>query len=94
MDSLARDVRYAIRQMARVPMLTAVATLVLALGIGTNTAILAVLDGALFRAPPGTHETDALVNIRSVPVEATATGFFNDGLTYTEFLALREDAPS
>jgi hypothetical protein len=75
-------------------MLTSVATLVLALGIGTNTAILAVLDGALFRPPPGIHEADALVNIRSVPVEATttATGFFNDELTYTEFLPLREDA--
>jgi cell division protein FtsX len=74
-------------------MLTAVATLVLALGIGTNTAILAVLDGALFRPPPGIHEADALVNIRSVPVEATATatGIFNARLTYTEFLALRED---
>jgi hypothetical protein len=33
MDSLARDVRYALRQMARAPMLAAVATLVLALCI-------------------------------------------------------------
>jgi hypothetical protein len=40
MGSSARDSRYALRQMARAPMLTAVAVLVLALGIGTNTAVI------------------------------------------------------
>jgi predicted permease len=89
LDTLREDTRHGVRQAERAPILTAVATVVLALGIGTNAAVFAVIDGVLFRPPPGVEDAAALVEIRSVP--AGTSRLFNGRLTYAEFLALRED---
>ena len=48
-DDLAGDVRYALRYFARTPLLTLTIVLTLMLGIGTNSALLAVLDGLTTR---------------------------------------------
>jgi predicted permease len=48
-DSLSRDVRYALRTLRRSPVFTAAAVVTLALGIGATTAIFSVLDPLLFR---------------------------------------------
>ena len=68
-DRLRQDCRYAVRQMARAPMLTAVAAFVLALGIGTNASILAVIDGVVFRPPPGIHDADGLITVRNKEIK-------------------------
>jgi predicted permease len=47
-----RDVRYAARTLAKTPSFTIVASLVLALGIGANTAIYSFLDSLLLRSLP------------------------------------------
>jgi predicted permease len=52
MTGFAFDVKYALRALMRSPMLTGVAMLSLALGIGANTAIFTLLDQLLLRLLP------------------------------------------
>ena len=49
---IASDFRYAVRNLRRSPMFTAVAVLSLALGIGANTAIFTLLDQLILRLLP------------------------------------------
>ncbi|HKF42908.1 MAG TPA: ABC transporter permease [Thermoanaerobaculia bacterium] len=49
---LAKDLRYAVRQLRRNPSFTAIAVLSLALGTGANTAIFQLLDAVRLRALP------------------------------------------
>jgi len=51
-DVLARDVRYGLRAFGRSPGFAAAAVLTLALGLGANTAILAVLYNVVLRPLP------------------------------------------
>ena len=52
MDNLIRDVRFALRTMARKPAFTAVAIIIMALGIGANTAIFSLVRAVLLRPFP------------------------------------------
>lgn len=62
MDALIRDIRYAFRTLGRTPGFTFVVILMLALGIGSNTAIFSLLDQLLYRPLP-VHDAGALVQI-------------------------------
>src|SRR5580700_3531977 len=61
-ESFIADVRYALRMLRKNPGFTVVAVLTLALGIGANTAIFSVLNGAALRPLP-LPDSDRLASI-------------------------------
>jgi putative ABC transport system permease protein len=61
-DNLMRDVRYAVRMLARSPGFTIAALLALSLGIGANTAMYSIVHAVIFR-PLGLREPDRLVRV-------------------------------
>jgi len=56
-----QEMRYAVRTLAKAPLVTAMAVLSLALGIGANTAIFSMFDQLLLQSLP-VEEPDRLVN--------------------------------
>jgi predicted permease len=61
-ESLLRDVRYALRGFGRNPIFTVTVIATLALGIGATTAVFSVVDRILFRSLPYAH-ADRLVSV-------------------------------
>ncbi len=61
LESLIRDVRYALRGFGRSPVFAITAILTLTLGIGATTAVFSVVDRILFRSLPYAHD-DQLVS--------------------------------
>jgi hypothetical protein len=51
-EDLCNDVRYSLRMMAKVPGVTMVVVLSLALGIGANTAIFTLTDAVMLKSLP------------------------------------------
>lgn len=61
--SILQDIRYALRILARTPVITLVAILSLALGIGANTAIFSLIDSVMLRMLPVERPAE-LVQVR------------------------------
>ena len=72
-DSLARDVRHALRQVRKAKGFTASAALTLALGIGASATVFAVLDTVVLRPFPF-PEPDRLMAFRSIDRRRTPLG--------------------
>lgn len=62
LDHLLRNLRYAVRSLARTPAFTATAVLTLALGLGANVAVFAAMDAVLLQPLPF-PDADRLVHL-------------------------------
>jgi predicted permease len=85
LETLAQDVRFGLRMLRKNPGFTAVTILTLALGIGANTAIFSVIDGALLNPVPF-PEPERLVDIY-----AKWPHFDKALLSYPNFLDVQRD---
>ena len=88
MGGLMRDMRHAVKGLARKPLFTALAGLTLAIGIGANTAIFSVVDSVLLNPLPY-PESDRLLS-----VNLTAPGLNLPVIPYSEgmYLLYEEEA--
>src|SRR5580700_2659242 len=84
MNSLWKDIRYAIRVLGKSPGFTAVVVLSLALGIGADTAIFNIFNAFLLRPMP-VDQPDSLV-----AMYATSPAVQAEGMSYPELLDLRK----
>ncbi|HYT76749.1 MAG TPA: ABC transporter permease, partial [Vicinamibacterales bacterium] len=88
LESLRQDVRYAVRLLRRAPAFSVVSIVVLAVGIGGNTAIFSLVDAVRLRALPY-KDADGLVvlwgNVQRANVERR-------GASYPDFLDWRAQA--
>jgi len=63
LDIFARDARYSLRLLAKTPAFSVTAILVLALGIGANSAVFSVLNTLRFRPLPGEKQPGQVVGV-------------------------------
>jgi predicted permease len=67
-ETLLQDIRYGLRILGRTPVVTGVAILSLALGIGANTAIFSLIDTVMLRMLPVQKPEDLIQLLRLDPV--------------------------
>ena len=94
MRSIVRDVRYALRQLRRAPVFSVVVVLMLALGIGANTAVFSVMNAVLLQLLPVARAHGLsyvrMANGQSDPPNAGSTGDSSTSFSEPVFEALRQ----
>jgi predicted permease len=92
LERVVLDVRYAVRSLQRVPAYTVTLVVTLALGLGSVTAMLAIVESILIR-PVGLPQPEQLVHLYA---EGGAMGMTasTDALSYAAIQALSQDARS
>ena len=90
MSTLWQDIRYALRMLAKSPLLTAIVVLTLALGIGANTTIFGIVNGVLLRPLP--VKTPEQIMVLAAKVQGDNLGIST--LSYPQLLDLQNQADS
>ncbi len=82
------DIRYALRQIARAPLLSGVIIAVIAIGIGINAGLLTILDTYVWQPAPGIPRDRSLVRLSATVVEQKGRAHATR-LSYPDILDLR-----
>ncbi len=88
-DRLSQDVRHGARSLAASKAFTAVSILTLALGIGANTAIFSILNGAILQ-PLGYPNADQLMYLSTRVPALNLASFWVSPVEYFEFRELNQ----
>src|SRR4026209_1662114 len=90
MNGLRSDLRYALRGLRKAPGFTITALATVAICLGANLAIFAVIDSVLLKPLPFTH-ADRLVSISNTYPNASVE---NDGSSFTNYYERRGNIPA
>ena len=85
METLVRDLRFAIRQLVKKPVFTTIAIASLAIGIGANTAIFTLVNAVILQEPPIERPEEV------VEVYRATAGFSHATFSYPDLEDLGRD---
>ncbi|OGT94590.1 MAG: hypothetical protein A2083_06425 [Gemmatimonadetes bacterium GWC2_71_9] len=94
MSGLLRDVRYAVRTLARTPLFTLGVVVTLGLGLGVNSTMFGVVDALFLRPPARVEDPGRIVRVylrRHFGVMGEVTG---SGTGYPAYQDLRDHVPA
>ena len=88
MDTLLQDLRFAVRTLVKAPLVSVLAIVCLALGIGANASMFSAFDGVLLKPFPFT-DPDRIVVLTETNER---NGIENGAMSYPNYLDVRERA--
>ena len=89
-DALSHDVRYALRQIRRAPLLAATVTATFALGVGANATMFGLLDRLLLRPPAHVRAPEQVVRVQWEVRRPREKPYTSMSFSYPAYTAMRD----